>query len=193
MVVRSPVIRSVRSIPAWLSVSSSPMLRTARTPAALARRSASSGVVGSGRCRRCAWESIRLLVLQIRITLTFHRPISAECRCRFCARSVTHRLKRSYGTPRATRVGRRPGMRSLTCSSSPRPRPSGSRTASGTLISEHYCSVLSIRGKSGPFNVVCVRGCRRPHSRAVAQGAFRSALTWAAIFAPVSGMKGETR
>ena len=54
-------------------------------------------------------------------------------------------------------------------------------------------SGFSILGKSGLSSVVWVRGASLPHSRAVAQGALRSALTWAAILAPASGMKGDTR
>jgi hypothetical protein len=54
-------------------------------------------------------------------------------------------------------------------------------------------SGFSMRGNSTPPRVVCVRGASLPHSRAVAQGIFGSALTWAPIFPAVSGKKGEIK
>ena len=54
-------------------------------------------------------------------------------------------------------------------------------------------SGFSIRGNRTPARDVWVRGASLPHSRAVAQGVLRSALTCAAIFPAVSGRNGETR
>jgi hypothetical protein len=54
-------------------------------------------------------------------------------------------------------------------------------------------SGFSIRGNRTPPGAVWVRGASRPHSRAVAQGAFRSAFTCAAILTALSGRKGEIK
>src|SRR5947207_9363922 len=54
-------------------------------------------------------------------------------------------------------------------------------------------SGFSIRGKRTPPSTVWVRGASLPHSRAVAQGAFRSALICVATLPAVSGRKGEIR
>ena len=54
-------------------------------------------------------------------------------------------------------------------------------------------SGFSIRGNKTPPSEVWVRGASLPHSLAVAQGAFRSAFTCAAILPAVSGRNGEIK
>ena len=54
-------------------------------------------------------------------------------------------------------------------------------------------SGFSIRGNRTPASAVCVRGASLPQSRTVAQGAFGSAFTCAAIFEAVSGRNGEIK
>src|SRR5204862_726313 len=63
----------------------------------------------------------------------------------------------------------------------------------GVRIDQATGSGFSIRGKRTPPSTVWVRGASLPHSRAVAQGAFRSALICVATLPAVSGRKGEIR
>src|SRR5207302_4209167 len=63
----------------------------------------------------------------------------------------------------------------------------------GVRIDQATGSGFSMRGKRTPPSAVCVLGASLPQSRAVSQGAFRSTLIWAAIFAAVSGRNGEMR
>src|SRR6266516_344060 len=63
----------------------------------------------------------------------------------------------------------------------------------GVRIDQATGSGFSIRGKRTPPSTVWVRGASLPHSRAVAEGAFKSALICVATLAAVSGKNGETR
>ena len=63
----------------------------------------------------------------------------------------------------------------------------------GVRIDQATGSGFSIRGNRTPPNEVWVRGASLPHSRAVAHGVFRSALTWAATLTAVSGRNGEIK
>ena len=63
----------------------------------------------------------------------------------------------------------------------------------GVRIDQATGSGFSIRGNRTPPSEVCVRGASLPHSRALAQGAFRSTLICAATLAAVSGRKGEIK
>src|SRR5207245_9571537 len=58
---------------------------------------------------------------------------------------------------------------------------------------DELASSFSIRGNRTPPSVVCVRTAVPPHSWAVTQGILKSALTCAAIFCAVSGIKGAIR
>ena len=63
----------------------------------------------------------------------------------------------------------------------------------GVRIDQATGSAFSMRGKRTPPSAVCVRGASLPHSRAVAHGAFKSALICSATLAAVSGRKGEIK
>src|SRR6266550_5537865 len=63
----------------------------------------------------------------------------------------------------------------------------------GVRIDQATGSGFSIRGKRTPPSTVWVRGASLPHSRAVAHGAFKSALICVATLPAVSGRKGEMR
>src|SRR5256885_6815733 len=63
----------------------------------------------------------------------------------------------------------------------------------GVRIDQATGSGFSIRGKSTPPSVVCVRGGSFPHSLAVAHGVLRSTLTWAATLPAGSGTMGGSK
>src|SRR5438309_602784 len=63
----------------------------------------------------------------------------------------------------------------------------------GVRIDQATGSGFSIRGKRTPPSAVWVRGASLPHSRAVVQEAFGSALICVAILVAVSGRKGEIK
>jgi len=63
----------------------------------------------------------------------------------------------------------------------------------GVRIDQATGSGFSILGNSTSPRLVCVFGTSRPHWRALAQGALRSALSCSAILFAVSGRKGAIR